>query len=84
MEKLTPVTALKQAAEIAGGQSALAKKIGVSAVRMWNWINRDGGAVAEFCPDIEAATGITCDQLCPTVNWAFVRKQHRKRPAKAA
>lgn len=78
MEKLTPVTALKEAVDIAGGQSALAEKLRVSPVRIWNWLNRDGGAPASFCPDIEAATKIPCEQLYPDANWAVLRRKPKK------
>lgn len=80
MEKITPVDALMRAIDIAGGRSALAEKLPtnpdgskVSTARIWNWVNRDGGAPASVCPDIEAITGVKCEELCPGTNWAVLR-----------
>jgi DNA-binding transcriptional regulator YdaS (Cro superfamily) len=50
---------------------------------MWNWINRDGGAPAEVCPDIEAATGVKCEELCPGVRWDVLRNQPNQKSARA-
>ena len=91
----TPVDALAAAIEKADGMAGLASKLRdrktgepVSGARVWNWINRDFRAPAEFCPDIEEVTGITCEALRPDVNWGFVRnrrdqpKQKRATPNK--
>lgn len=85
MEQTTPVDALKRAINLAGGQRSLAKKLPatgagdrVSAARVWNWVNRDMKAPSVVCPDIEALTGVKCEDLRPDVNWAVLRKQRRK------
>lgn len=85
MEQITPVDALKLAVGLAGGQSSLAEKLPVdadgkpvSSARVWNWVNRAQQAPAEACPDIEAITGVTCEQLRPDVNWSVLRKPSRK------
>jgi DNA-binding transcriptional regulator YdaS (Cro superfamily) len=31
------------------------------------------GVPAKYCPDIEALTGVSCERLCPDVNWGLVR-----------
>jgi DNA-binding transcriptional regulator YdaS (Cro superfamily) len=51
-------TPLERAAEIVGGQTALAKRIGTSQGQVWWWINRSRHrrAPAEFVLPIEAAT----------------------------
>lgn len=74
-----------RAVKIAGGQSALAGKLPcsnegkpVSQARVSSWIRRDKKAPSEVCPDIEALTGIKCEELRPDVNWAVLRKQPRK------
>lgn len=89
MNHETPVDALKRAIESAGGQSAFAAKLPVnegcepvSAARVWNWVNRDKKAPAEVCPDIEALTGVTCEQLRPGVNWAQLRQKHHVKTPK--
>lgn len=71
--KETPVEALVRAAELAGGQSALAAELTkrsnktVSSARVWNWINRDGGAPPEHCAQIEDVVErkVTRKQLRP-------------------
>lgn len=90
MPNPTPVESLVQAVEKMGGQTALAGALSkrcpepVSQASVWNWINRDGGAPAKFCPDIEDLTGVKCEHLCPGTNWAVLRKQSRRLAAKAA
>lgn len=50
--------ALERAIEHAGGQTALAKKLGVKQANVWTWLNRVKGETppAEFCLGIEVAT----------------------------
>lgn len=88
MESITPVDALKQAVDLLGSQGAMATKLttyrngsDISQALVWNWINRDGGAPAYICPDIEAITGVKCELLRPDVNWAVLRKTPKKAKA---
>jgi DNA-binding transcriptional regulator YdaS (Cro superfamily) len=83
MQTETPVEALQAAVAVIGSQSQLASELSkrssepVSQARVWNWINRDGGAPSEVCPDIEDLTGISCERLCPSTNWAVLRRKKR-------
>ncbi len=70
----TPVDFLVKACELAGGQSALAAELTkrfplspVSPARIFNWINRDGGAPPEYCAAIEEIVDgqVTRQQLRP-------------------
>lgn len=68
-------SALKEASDRAGGQSALARLLStpersVKQGHVWDWLNRDSGAPLEFCPAIEALTGVRCEQLRGDVTWA--------------
>ena len=45
-----------RAVKIVGGQSALAKHLGVSQGCVWNWINRNNRISAEHVIGIERAT----------------------------
>jgi DNA-binding transcriptional regulator YdaS (Cro superfamily) len=63
---------LSKAIEIAGSQTALAKKLGISPQVVNNWLARRN-VPAQYCPDIEQATGVRCEELRPDVNWAAVR-----------
>jgi len=58
-----------------GGQSALARELGVRQGHVWAWMNRDGcRAPLEHCPAIEVATAargarVPCEELRPDVDW---------------
>ena len=73
--------ALDRAIAAAGGQKALGAACGVWQSAVSNWRVR-GSVPAEYCPLIEKATGIRCEELRPDVEWAVLRK--RSKPAKAA
>ena len=58
--------ALHRAVTAAGGQKALAARIGTTQSRVWYWLARaKNGAAAEFVIAIEAATGIPRQELRP-------------------
>jgi DNA-binding transcriptional regulator YdaS (Cro superfamily) len=84
MEQITPVSVIDSVLERANGCAALASDLtkrleqDISRTRVWNWINRDKRFPAEFCPSIEAITGITCEQLRPDVEWSVLRGKKRK------
>lgn len=58
---------LERAVQLAGGQLALAKKIGTTQSRVWNWLNRDSRIPAEFVIPIERATGVSRHELRPDI-----------------
>lgn len=64
-------SSLGPAIDANGGLSKVAQLLGVSTNRLANWIKR--GVPAERCPDVEAATGIRCEELRPDVNWQVLR-----------
>lgn len=49
--------ALTRAVEICGGQSALARAVGVKQAHVWNWLNVSKRVPADHVPAIEKATG---------------------------
>lgn len=59
--------ALRRAVEIAGGQAALARKIGKTQAHVWNWLNRDGRVPAEVVLSVERAVDgrVTRHELRP-------------------
>ena len=58
--------ALREACEIAGGQKALADRIGTTQSQVWYWLRRaKRGAGAEFVLSIERETGISRSRLRP-------------------
>lgn len=48
--------ALERAVTLTGGQTALAKAIGVRQSHIWNWLNREGRVPAERVIAVEQAT----------------------------
>lgn len=90
MSEETPVDALLEAVRCAGSQSAFAERLtevapeAVSQARVWNWLNRDKKAPAEFCPLIERIAGVACERLRPDVDWAYLRTPTKPAPKKQA
>lgn len=79
----TPAEALKRACEIAGNQTALARKLDRTKAAVSRWLAEQ--VPAEVCPEIERITGVPCEELRPDVNWGVLRSQRRPRAsAKAA
>jgi len=58
-------TPLERAIEAAGSQDALARKLGTSQQRIWNWLHRDRRIPAEVVLPIERETGISRHELRP-------------------
>ncbi len=84
MEKDIPPekVALRLAAEVVGGQAALASGLGFPDRRhVWPWFNDPRRRVpAEHCPKIEKLTRdlgrpVLCEQLRPDVAWEVLRMQ---------
>ena len=72
------IDALQKAVDEAGGQTALAASIGrgLKQSHVWAWLNSknpDQMPPAEYCPAIEKATGVRCEDLRPDIEWAVLR-----------
>lgn len=59
--------ALKKAVDLAGGQSALAVKIGRRQQHVWNWLNRTKQVASDSAIPVERAVGgkVTRNELRP-------------------
>lgn len=77
-------TALERAIELAGGPTALARALRArghtkvtshNTVNQWKGKDGKGSPPADYCPDIEDLTGVRCEELRPSANWAVVRQQ---------
>lgn len=72
------MSALQMAIDHVGGQTELARRLGVrqSLVSMWKV---RGNVPAEYCPDIEKATDgfVRCEALRPDVDWAVLRRSRK-------
>lgn len=85
--------ALRRAAEVLGGQSAMATLLGYTDRRaVWPWFNTERDFPADFCPTVEQATRdlgkpVMCEELRSDVKWDVVRNAPihtpRRKPAKA-
>lgn len=64
---------VEKASQACGGQTALAKLMGVSPQAVNKW--KSGSTPAERCPDIERVTGgaVKCEELRPDVDWSVLR-----------
>lgn len=63
---------LDRAIAAADGITKLAKALGLSSHSVINqW--RLTRVPAEHCPNVEALTGVKCEELRPDVNWAVLR-----------
>ena len=70
-------TPLERAIHEAGGPTNLAKALGLSGhAVIYQW--KQNRVPAEHCPDVEALTGVRCEELRPDVNWAVLRAKPRK------
>ena len=58
---------LKEAIRIAGGQTALARLIGVQQGHIWNWLNRNKKVPASMVLKIEKAVGVSKHDLRPDI-----------------
>lgn len=67
-------TPLQQAVEICGGQSALARLIGVTQPYIYNWLTRSKGVPPpEYCAPIEkACKGAVTRQALRPNDWATI------------
>lgn len=61
--------AIQRAVDIAGGQTALAKAIGVTQGLIWHYANGNQTPPPERCVEIERATGVRCDELRTDLHW---------------
>jgi DNA-binding transcriptional regulator YdaS (Cro superfamily) len=59
---------MQRAVEAAGGQTALARLIGVTQGLIWHYV-RNAQPPPERCADIERVTGVACEELRPDVDW---------------
>jgi hypothetical protein len=93
-------TPLERAIRLADGMASLARKLNerfearkaerrVKAPAIYQWTLTQ--VPAEYCPDVEALTGVKCEELRPDVNWSVLRKTNdawsgaeRRKQAKAS
>lgn len=64
-----------KACAIVGGQSCLARLLGIKPPTINQWAKGIRPVPAERCIDIERITkrAVLCEQLRPDIDWAFIR-----------
>ena len=65
--------ALNEAIQKAGGIAPFADAVNApsaNAVKSWKHL---GSVPADYCPHIERVTGVVCERLRPSVDWAYLR-----------
>lgn len=65
---------LDRAIAAMGSQVALAELLSVKTGHIYHW-RKSREVPAKYCPTIERATGVRCEDLCPGVDWAFLRQK---------
>ncbi|EJF7775770.1 TPA: helix-turn-helix domain-containing protein [Morganella morganii] len=68
-------SAFKQACISIGGQSSMAKNLGVSSPTVNQWVKGIRQIPAERCPEIEKVTlgEVRCEDLRPDIDWTYLR-----------
>lgn len=71
MERTVKNEAMSRAISAAGGQTALARRIGpgIKQGHVWDWTFTNGRPPPGHCPAIESATGVRCEELRPDLEW---------------
>lgn len=72
---------IELAIEAAGNANRLAKGISVPAQSVIFWRDGERRIPAEYCPRIEALTGVRCEALRPDVNWSVLRNTTQDKAA---
>lgn len=69
------MNAIVKAIEIVGSASRLAEQLGVTPQAVCFWRDGERKFPAELAPAVERLTDghVTCEMLCPTVEWSVVR-----------
>ncbi|WP_159351620.1 helix-turn-helix domain-containing protein [Escherichia coli] len=66
----------KQACAVVGGQSAMARLLGVSPPSVNQWIKGGRKLPAEGCPAIDCATrgDVPCEEIRSDIDWSYLRR----------
>jgi len=67
-----------------GSVVKLSRDLNAPASLISDWANGNRPVPADRCPDIEAATGVRCEDLRQDVNWAVLRGTAAEPPKAAA
>ena len=70
--------AIRDAIERAGGPAKAAELLRCSVQAVYFWREGKRQFPAEHCPSLEAATGVTCEELRPDVSWSVLRGTAKK------
>ena len=73
--KKISLSPIERACYLAGGQSRLARILGIAPPTLNQWIKGIRPIPIERCIQIEKATNrlVTCEELYPALDWAYLR-----------
>lgn len=82
MNQLIVIAAIKTACSHVGGQSEMAKRLGISPPTVNQWVNGTRKIPVRRCPEIEKVTSgmVRCEDLRPDVDWSYLRGTQRQIP----
>lgn len=68
------VETVKKAIDDAGGAAVVASEFKINPVSVYEWIKK-GRVPADRAPSIERLCNgtVLCEQICPDVDWAYLR-----------
>lgn len=83
------IPAILRACAVLGGQAEMARLLDITPAAVNQWCKGLRVVPAERCPAIERATRakgdpVTCEELCPGVDWAVLREPQAVETANAA
>lgn len=90
MEKIAPedpTAALRRAIDLMGGSTEAVRKLNARGheitgpATLYQW--KKSRVPADYCPDIEALTGVRCEALRPDVAWVVLRRRSATKPTAA-
>lgn len=67
--------AMHRAVKKIGGVAAVAALTHVTKSAVYQWMKGERPVPAERAPVIENASGEPCEELCPAVPWALIRRK---------
>lgn len=78
-QRAAVAAAVTEAIDLAGGQSALAKALGVTVPTVSQWRNGQRPVPIGRAAQIEVLTGVAATRTCPGEDWAHLKVVRPKR-----
>lgn len=84
--RMDTISKVRRAIEMMGGPVAAARALGAKNHQTVSHWMRIGRVPPHYCPEIERALNgeVRCEDLCPNVDWAYIRSTSSETPKEAA